>query len=522
MSRGGEGALAQCRRIAAAVAHEHGVAPEALTGPSRHQSLVKPRFVAIYLCRTCTDASLPQIGKAFGGRDHTSILYAYRKVLNDNDLRSLAEQYQGAAIRAMHLPEANPGHTDGSWTGDMRVVTGYLAEQRANMGDDGRFIITGAPVRADGRSVTVPAQTVFYRGARPYPLAYGLAVYEMRRVNPDPSPDPLVASLEWRLNLIRAEARVLAEAPADAPVKNLSQQLRAILSHGAQAQQAAAAHRDGWFSPVDAPRRAALLRTIGYYTDAAYEGLGLAAEGGLKNKARRRDAIGFVVDVYEEDQQGPLRANPASMAKDVRKIIRQAEKQGCTIWKGRKHYKVRCPEGSQFSISSTPSTPWAILKIRQDFEKRGIEINPYLSPEDVEGFAYVEERSLNPQSPLPPISAVTEDEAKDQLRDHLGAEPQLVDATPYLKGKAKGLPGHVWIYSYQDPEVAYPSQTWTTLVWLGAAKDQRQAERLAARFEKDMVARSKLHYSLRELRDREIVFAYPGGMVLRPSVGGSA
>lgn len=310
MSRGGEGALAQCRRIAAAVAHEHGVAPEALTGPSRHQSLVKPRFVAIYLCRTCTEASLPQIGKAFGGRDHTSILYAYRKVLNDNDLRSLAEQYQGAAIRAMHLPEANPAHTDGSWTGDMRVVTGYLAEQRANMGDDGRFIITGAPVKADGRSVTVPAETVFYRGARPYPLAYGLAAYEMRRFNPSPTPDALADSLARSAAQVREQARVLIDRATDGPAKNMVQQLEMIAAYSNDALRAADAHRDGWFASVDRRRRAAYVSLLSHYLDAAMGALALAAEGGMKNTARRRDAVGMVADVYEEDHGGLYAPNP--------------------------------------------------------------------------------------------------------------------------------------------------------------------------------------------------------------------
>ncbi|HNS48739.1 MAG TPA: chromosomal replication initiator protein DnaA [bacterium] len=46
----------------------------------RQQSLVMPRQLAIYLARKLTGASLPQLGEAFGGKNHTTILYTCRKV----------------------------------------------------------------------------------------------------------------------------------------------------------------------------------------------------------------------------------------------------------------------------------------------------------------------------------------------------------------------------------------------------------------------------------------------------------
>ena len=51
-----------------------------LEGPGRTQAIVAPRQLAMYLCRELTDASLPAIGRAFGGRDHTTVLYAVTKI----------------------------------------------------------------------------------------------------------------------------------------------------------------------------------------------------------------------------------------------------------------------------------------------------------------------------------------------------------------------------------------------------------------------------------------------------------
>ena len=59
-----------------------GVAKQDLIGASRTKAFAYPRQVAMYLCREMTDESLPKIGKAFGGRDHSTVMHATSKIAN--------------------------------------------------------------------------------------------------------------------------------------------------------------------------------------------------------------------------------------------------------------------------------------------------------------------------------------------------------------------------------------------------------------------------------------------------------
>ncbi|HLT12445.1 MAG TPA: chromosomal replication initiator protein DnaA [Micromonosporaceae bacterium] len=56
------------------------VSVDDLRGHSRSRVLVNAREIAMYLCRELTDLSLPRIGQAFGGRDHTTVMHADRKI----------------------------------------------------------------------------------------------------------------------------------------------------------------------------------------------------------------------------------------------------------------------------------------------------------------------------------------------------------------------------------------------------------------------------------------------------------
>jgi chromosomal replication initiator protein len=66
--------------IVAQTAAYFGVSIEDLTGPSRSRHLVLARQIGMYLCRELTDLSLPKIGAQYGGRDHTTVMYAERKI----------------------------------------------------------------------------------------------------------------------------------------------------------------------------------------------------------------------------------------------------------------------------------------------------------------------------------------------------------------------------------------------------------------------------------------------------------
>jgi chromosomal replication initiator protein len=68
--------------IMAATATYYGLSMEDLCGSSRSRTLVTARQIAMYLCRELTDLSLPKIGQSFGGRDHTTVMHADRKIRN--------------------------------------------------------------------------------------------------------------------------------------------------------------------------------------------------------------------------------------------------------------------------------------------------------------------------------------------------------------------------------------------------------------------------------------------------------
>ncbi len=57
-----------------------GLSIDDLCGTSRSRVLVTARQIAMYLCRELTDMSLPKIGQQFGGRDHTTVMHAERKI----------------------------------------------------------------------------------------------------------------------------------------------------------------------------------------------------------------------------------------------------------------------------------------------------------------------------------------------------------------------------------------------------------------------------------------------------------
>ena len=76
-----------------------GVSEKELLGRSRLRKCLVPRQAAMYLARELTRLSLPRIGAFFGGRDHTTVLHACRKVeadmAADEKLAGIVRQLRG-------------------------------------------------------------------------------------------------------------------------------------------------------------------------------------------------------------------------------------------------------------------------------------------------------------------------------------------------------------------------------------------------------------------------------------------
>ena len=76
----GEVPQVSIERIQELVSDRFGLSLEELCGERRSQNIVYPRQIAMYLSRELTDASLPKIGRQFGGRDHTTVIHATTKI----------------------------------------------------------------------------------------------------------------------------------------------------------------------------------------------------------------------------------------------------------------------------------------------------------------------------------------------------------------------------------------------------------------------------------------------------------
>jgi len=62
------------------VAKHFNVSRQDIVSSRRNRSIVRPRQISMYLAKTLTDRSFPEIGRRFGGRDHTTVLHAVRKI----------------------------------------------------------------------------------------------------------------------------------------------------------------------------------------------------------------------------------------------------------------------------------------------------------------------------------------------------------------------------------------------------------------------------------------------------------
>ncbi len=90
-------------RIKEAVAKHFRISASEMTSDRRGREVARPRQVAMYLSRHLTPRTLPEIGRRFGGRDHTTVLHGIRQIeklmLVDSDLarsvQALTKELQG-------------------------------------------------------------------------------------------------------------------------------------------------------------------------------------------------------------------------------------------------------------------------------------------------------------------------------------------------------------------------------------------------------------------------------------------
>ncbi len=94
--------------IMSEAAQYYGFSIDDLCGTSRSRTLVVARQVAMYLCRELTDLSFPKVGQAFGGRDHTTVMHAERKIRKEiATRRSLYNQVADLTARIKAEARAN-------------------------------------------------------------------------------------------------------------------------------------------------------------------------------------------------------------------------------------------------------------------------------------------------------------------------------------------------------------------------------------------------------------------------------
>ena len=74
--------LLTIREIQETVCEYYSLDPRCMLSASRERCVVRPRQIAMYLARKLTPKSMPDIGKRFGGRDHTTVLHAVRTIAN--------------------------------------------------------------------------------------------------------------------------------------------------------------------------------------------------------------------------------------------------------------------------------------------------------------------------------------------------------------------------------------------------------------------------------------------------------
>lgn len=100
-------------------ARSEGLTAAEILGPSRERPFVRARQRAMYLARQATERSLPELGRRFGGRDHTTVLHALRKITvlveHDDRERRAIEILRTAIERRTGIVIPNRAVLDQPW-----------------------------------------------------------------------------------------------------------------------------------------------------------------------------------------------------------------------------------------------------------------------------------------------------------------------------------------------------------------------------------------------------------------------
>jgi chromosomal replication initiator protein len=81
--QGDEPQRVSVEKVQLALCRAYGISMHEMTGPNRSRRFSVPRQLAMYLAREMTPSSFPELARKFGGRDHSSVIHAYRKVQKD-------------------------------------------------------------------------------------------------------------------------------------------------------------------------------------------------------------------------------------------------------------------------------------------------------------------------------------------------------------------------------------------------------------------------------------------------------
>ena len=81
------------------MAKYHKIKVSDIKSKRRTRDISVPRQIAMFLCREHTKSSLPEIGRQFGGKDHTTVLFSYKKISNlikeNNELKASIQEILG-------------------------------------------------------------------------------------------------------------------------------------------------------------------------------------------------------------------------------------------------------------------------------------------------------------------------------------------------------------------------------------------------------------------------------------------